>query len=312
MEIHYSLENLQINLPVVSIGIFDGVHRGHRYLLDRMKKISAEIEGETVILTFWPHPRFVLNHEPEKLKYLSTLKGKQELLEACGMDHLIILPFSDKIRNMSACHFVEKVLVNSLHLHTLVMGFNHVFGKNGEGDFKKIRECGSRLGFEVIRVEAKKINGKEVSSSLIREILWSGDVRQAEDLLGYPFFIFGRIVGGKRIGRSLGFPTANIRPDDEHKLIPRDGVYAVRVFLSGRPYGGMLNIGIRPTVNHGDLEKTIEVHVFDFHGDVYGQDVTVTFVDRIRDERKFDKIESLAQQLGRDKQTALKLLQGKK
>ncbi|MCD6202493.1 MAG: bifunctional riboflavin kinase/FAD synthetase [Bacteroidales bacterium] len=312
MNVHYSLEQLKIKKPVVSLGVFDGVHLGHRYLFDRMKKIAAGSGGETVILTFWPHPRLVLNHQTEKLKYLSTLKGKQELLEACGIDHMIILPFSEDIRNMSACDFVEKILVGSLHVHTLVMGFNHVFGKNREGDFEKIRECAGELDFKVVKVEAMKVEGQEVSSSLIREVLWSGEVRHAEKLLGYPYFIFGRIVGGKRIGRSLGFPTANIRPDDEHKLIPGDGVYAVQVFLSGRPYGGMLNIGIRPTVNHGVPDKTIEVHIFDFHGDLYGQNVTVTFVDRIRDERKFEGVEELARQLEQDKQIAMKLLRDKK
>ena len=312
MNVYYTLENPEIKNPVVSIGIFDGVHLGHRFLFDHMKEVAARVGGETVILTFWPHPRFVLNHKTEKLKYLSTLKGKQELMEACGIDHLIILPFSDNIRNMSACIFVEKILVETLHVHTLVMGFNHVFGKDQEGNYEKIKECGDQLGFDVIRVEAKKVDGAEVSSSLIREVLWSGDVRKAEKLLGYPYFIFGRIVGGKRIGRSLGFPTANIRPDDEHKLIPRDGVYAVRVFVSGKPYEGMLNIGIRPTVNTGFPEKTIEVHIFDFHGDIYGQDVTVTFVGRIRDERKFEGVEELVHQLEKDKQTALELLQDEK
>ena len=312
MKVYYSLEQLEIKNPVVSIGVFDGVHTGHRYLFDRMKEKAARIGGETVILTFWPHPRIVLNHQPEKLKYLSTLKGKQELLEACGINHLIILSFTKEIRNMQACEFVEKIIVEKLHTHTLVMGFDHVFGKDREGNFEKIRECGEKLGFEVIRVDAKKVDGREVSSTLIRDMLWAGDVRQAEKLLGYPYFIFGMIVGGKRIGRSLGFPTANIRPDDEHKLIPGDGVYAVEVFLSGRDYGGMLNIGVRPTLNHDMPEKTIEVHIFDFHGDVYGQDVTVTFVDRIRDERKFDNVEDLARQLEKDKQTALKLLREKK
>ncbi len=312
MEVHYTLDNLEISDPVVSIGVFDGVHRGHRYLFDRMKEIASRIPGETVIMTFWPHPRIVLNHQPEKLKYLSTLKGKQELLEDCGIDHLIILPFSEDLRNMTACEFVENILVEKMHIHTLVMGFNHVFGKDREGDFEKIRDCGRKLAFDVVRVEAKKIDRKAVSSSLIREILWSGDVRLAEKYLGYPFFIIGRIVSGKRIGRSIGFPTANIRADDEHKLIPGDGVYAVHVFLSGKKYGGMLNIGFRPTVNQGPPEKTIEVHIFDFHGDIYSQDVTVTFLERIRDERKFDKIEDLAQQLKKDKEITLKILQDKK
>ena len=153
-----------------------------------------------------------------------------------------------------------------------------------------------------------KVDGKTVSSSLIRDILWQGDVAGAVKYLGYHYFILGRIVGGKRIGRSMGFPTANIRPDDEHKLIPADGVYAVKVLISGKEFGGMLNIGIRPTVNNGFPEKTIEVHVFDFHGDIYGQDVVVTFIDRIRDEKKFDNIEELALRLEEDKKKALELL----
>lgn len=312
MEVYHSLDFLKAKAPVVSIGIFDGVHLGHRYLFDRMKEIAGRIKGETVIMTFWPHPRIVLNHESEKLRYLSTLKGKQELLGKCSINHLIILPFSDNIRRMSACEFVEKILVDKIHVNTLIMGYNHVFGRNREGDYNKIKSCSEQFGFNVVRIEAKKMGKQAISSSLIREILWKGNVREAEKLLGYPYFIFGKIVGGKRIGRSLGFPTANIRPDDKHKLIPGDGVYAVEVYLSGKTYDGMLNIGIRPTVNHEGIGKTIEVHIIDFHGDIYGQDVTVTFLERIRDEKKFKKTDDLSRQLEEDKQITLRILKDKK
>ena len=309
MEVYHSLEGISLKKPVVSIGVFDGVHRGHRYLFDRMKAEAAGIGGETVVITFWPHPRIVLNHQPGKIRYLSTIQGKQELLEACGLDHLVILEFTEEIRNMGAREFVERILLDSVGVDTLVMGFDHVFGRDRQGDYKTIARLGEELGFRVVQVEAMKIDGQVVSSTLIRDLLWAGDVATAEKFLGYHYFIIGRIVGGKRIGRSIGFPTANIRADDEHKLIPGDGVYAVKVLISGKEYGGMLNIGIRPTVNSGFPEKTIEVHIFDFHGDIYGQDVTVTFIERIRDEKKFDRIEALASQLEQDKATALNILE---
>ncbi len=308
MIVYHSLEEIHIRKPVVSIGVFDGVHVGHRYLFDRMREEARRRDGETLVITFWPHPRIVLNHHPEKIRYLSTLQGKEELLEECGIDHLLVLEFTEEIRNLDARAFVEKVLVEKIGVDTLVMGFDHVFGRDRQGDYEHVSLLGKELGFRVVRVEAMKVDGKTVSSSLIRDILWQGDVAGAVKYLGYHYFILGRIVGGKRIGRSMGFPTANIRPDDEHKLIPADGVYVVKVLISGKEFGGMLNIGIRPTVNNGFPAKTIEVHIFDFHGDIYGQDVVVTFIDRIRDEKKFDNIEELALRLEEDKKKALELL----
>ncbi len=311
MVVYHSLEEIRVRKPVVSIGVFDGVHVGHRYLFDRMKEEARRSGGETLVITFWPHPRIVLNHQPEKLKYLSTIQGKQELLEECGIDHLLILEFTADIQNMDARTFVERLLVKKIGVEVLVMGFDHVFGHDRQGDYERVSALGGELGFRVVKVEARKVKGQTVSSTLIRDMLWQGDVAGAKRFLGYYYFIIGRIVGGKRIGRSIGFPTANIRPDDEHKLIPADGVYAVKVLLSGKNYGGMLNIGIRPTVNNGFPEKTIEVHIFDFHGDIYGQDVKITFIERIRPEKKFDRIEELAAQLQEDKKKTMEILEDK-
>jgi riboflavin kinase/FMN adenylyltransferase len=308
MVVYHSLEEIRVRKPVVSIGVFDGVHVGHRYLFDRMKEEARRAGGETLVITFWPHPRIVLNHQPAKLKYLSTIQGKQELLEECGIDHLLILEFTADIQKMDARTFVEQLLVEKIGVEVLVMGFDHVFGHDRQGDFERVSAMGRELGFRVVKVKARKIDGQTVSSTLIRDMLWQGDVAGAERFLGYHYFIIGRIVGGKRIGRSMGFPTANIRPDDEHKLIPADGVYAVKVLLSGKDYGGMLNIGIRPTVNNGFPEKTIEVHIFDFHGDIYGQDVKITFIERIREEKKFERIEELAAQLEEDKKKTMAIL----
>ena len=308
MIVYHSLEKIRVRNPVVSIGVFDGVHAGHRHLFRRMKEESRRNGGETMVITFWPHPRIVLNHHPGKIKYLSTIQGKQELLEACGIDHLVVLEFNEAIRSMDAREFVERILVEKIGVDTLVMGFDHVFGRDRQGDYERVSQIGRELGFRVVRVEALRVEGKTVSSTLIRDLLWQGEVAGAVKYLGYHYFIIGRIVAGKRIGRSMGFPTANIRPDDEHKLIPADGVYAVKVLISGTEYGGMLNIGIRPTVNNGFPEKTIEVHIFDFHGDIYGQDVKVTFIDRIREEKKFDRIEALAAQLEEDKKKTMEIL----
>ena len=234
--------------PVVTIGIFDGVHSGHHYLLDKLKEKAAKIQGETVVVTLWPHPRVILSRDPENLRYLNTIEEKMELLENAGIDHLVIIPFTLEFSKLHSCEFVERYLVKKIQLHHLIIGFNHKFGKDREGDFKNLSECAEKFGFTLEQLKSVDIKGETISSSLIRDRLTRGDLEAANNYLGYDYFLQGEVVTGNHVGRKIGFPTANIRPHDNHKLIPGDGVYAVQLEHKGSLYNGMLNIGYRPTV----------------------------------------------------------------
>lgn len=308
MKVHTKPDSLNFKNPVITIGIFDGVHSGHRQIIHEVTNFAREVKGESILITFWPHPRMVLNHSDSDLKFLTTLEEKSILLERTNIDHLVILPFTHDLAEQSACDFIENILVNKFKMKHLIVGFNHHFGKDREGDFETIKTCAELFKFQTSQMLPKLINGEKVSSTLIRKALWSGQIQRANQLLGYEYFVNGTIVGGKKIGRKIGFPTANITPKESHKLIPSDGVYAVKLLISGKSYDGMLNIGIRPTVNSGKISKTIEVNVFDFSQDIYGQAVTLVFIDRIRDEIKFDNVDSLVNQLKKDKEKTQKIL----
>lgn len=308
MKIHTDPDSFDINNTVATLGIFDGVHEGHRSIISKLINLAKTSGGASVLITFWPHPRLVLNHDPNNLKYLTTLEEKKILLERTGIDHLVILPFTRDLSNMEACAFMEKLLAKRFHVKQLVIGYDHHFGKNREGNFEMIKKCGEKLGIRSFRVPQLDLKGKKISSTLIREALWTGKIQDANQYLGYPFFINGTIVGGQRIGRQMGFPTANIITRDKHKLIPSDGVYAVKLNLNNEMLDGMLNIGVRPTLEAEKIYKTIEVHIFDFSRNIYGQDVTLIFVERLRDEIKFQNISDLVLQMKQDQKDALKIL----
>lgn len=312
MKIHNNTDNFKAKNPVVSIGIFDGVHKGHRAIIRQIKKLAESNGGESVLITFWPHPRIVLNNNSDDLKFLTTIEEKKSLLKKLGIDHLIILPFTKELSRLTACEFITEILIKKIKAKYLVLGFNNHFGKNREGNFETIKACAEKNGIKVKKATQKLIKHQEVSSTIIRNVLWKGEIRKASQLLGYDFFVKGTIVEGKKIGRKLGFPTANITPDDPHKLLPKDGVYAVFLTISGTTFGGMLNIGIRPTVNSNKFSKSIEVNIFDFSQDIYRQEVTLTFVDRIRDEIKFKNTELLSLQLKKDKTEALRIIENYK
>lgn len=312
VKVHTDLQNIQFKNPVITIGIFDGVHTGHREIINEVKNIANEEGTESVLITFWPHPKMVLNNSGIDLKFLTTLEEKEVLLRKCNIDHLVVLPFNLELSQQSACEFIQKTLVNRLHVKNLIVGFNHQFGKDRKGNYETIKACAEKFNFNTLQLLPKLIDGEKVSSTLIREALWSGQIKRANRLLGYEYFVNGTIVGGKRIGRQIGFPTANIIPKESHKLIPMDGVYAIRLMISNVSYNGMLNIGIRPTLNSERVSKTIEVNIFDFSQDIYGQNVTLIFIDRIRDEIRFENIESLVNQLKKDQKSALAILKSEK
>jgi riboflavin kinase/FMN adenylyltransferase len=308
MIIHKGYENLDLFNPVVTMGIFDGVHRGHKSLLDKLVSKAGKVNGDSVVITFSPHPRLVLEKDHLNLSFLTTMEEKIVLLDKYGIDHLIIIEFSKQFSRMSACDFVEKVLVAKIGIKHLLLGYDHHFGRKGEGNYNTIKQCSASFDFTVEQVQGFHTEEGEISSSAIRDALLNGRLDEANSWLGYAYNLGGRVVEGRQIGRSLGFPTANIKPDDQYKLIPGNGVYAVEVRLDEGIYPGMLSIGSNPTVNNDGRARTIEVHIINFNRDVYGSMITVIFRKRLRDEIKFDNTQKLAEQMAIDKQITLKLL----
>ena len=306
MQVIQDLRQYQKTGTVVATnGTFDGVHLGHQIILKRLIELAKEVGGESVVLTFWPHPRFVLQSD-QRLKLLSTFEERCALLARNGIDKIVRIPFTREFSNFSSNDFIQKILVDKVGVDCLVIGYDHRFGKNREGSFEYLVQNSDRYGFEIEEIPKHTVDDISVSSTKIRQALWDGDVIKANNCLGHRFSIQGSVVRGKMLGRELGFPTANINIPELYKLIPRDGVYAVLVEVEGDWCKGMLNIGFRPTV--GGTRKTIEVNLFDFSQDIYGRQVTIFFVDRIRDERKFESIEELSIQLGKDQDRALTCL----
>lgn len=306
MKIHTSINNIVFDNPVVSIGIFDGVHHGHRTILKTLVEEKNKINGEAVVITFWPHPRVVLG-KTENLKFLTALDEKIELLEDLGIDHLIQIPFTKELSRIQACDFTKDYLVDQINVKVLVSGFNHQFGYKGKGNVRSLDECANQFNFTSIKVNEFLSEVGTVSSTTIREFLENGKIEEANNLLGYQYFLNGTVVSGKRIGREIGFPTANVIPGDNFKLIPRDGVYAVRIFVDGEIFDGMLNIGYNPTISD-ELQKTIEVNIFNFEKDLYQKKIKLCFVSRLRDELKFAGLEQLVKQLKIDKTKSLEIL----
>jgi len=299
VKIYHSIEEFEgVENAVVTTGTFDGVHIGHSKIIDRLKEIATSINGETVLLTFFPHPRMVLFSDND-LKLITTKKEKIALLAAAGIDHLIIHPFSREFSRLSSVEFVRDILVNKIQTSRLVIGYNHHFGRNREGSFEHLKEFGPMYGFQVEEIHAQDIDAISVSSTKIRKALESGDITTAKDYLTHDFNLSGIVVTGNHIGRKIGFPTANLQVLDQHKLIPANGVYSVTVLVHEQKYKGMLNIGLRPTID-GE-EKTIEVHILDFEANIYGEEITLTFEDWIRDEKKFESLDALKAQLELDK-----------
>jgi len=291
---------------VVTSGTFDGVHLGHQKILQRVLEIAEKIDGETVLITFWPHPRLVLFPEEHKLRLLSTFEEKAKLLRELGIDHLISIPFTKEFSELSSQEFIENVLVNKIKCKKLVIGYDHRFGKNREGSFEYLQANHLKFGFELEEIPRQDVDDIGISSTKIRKALEAGDVTMALNYLGRPYELNGLVIKGQQIGRSIGFPTANIHIPNDYKLVPRDGVYAVQAAVNGNLYKAMLNIGNRPTVDGS--KKTVEAHLFDFQGDLYDKQITIYFKAFLREERKFNGLEELKAQLKLDQVTAKKLL----
>lgn len=291
---------------VVTSGTFDGVHLGHQKILNRIREIARSIKGETVLITFWPHPRLVLYPDEHNLRLLSTFEEKTKMLRQFGIDHLITIPFTQEFSQMSSQEFIQKVLIESIQTKKLVIGYDHRFGKNREGSFEYLKANSATFGFELEEISRQDVEEIAVSSTKIRKALESGDVKTAESCLGRPYELNGLVIKGQQIGRSIGFPTANIHIPNDYKLIPKDGVYAVEASVDGTLYKAMLNIGNRPTVD--GTKKTVEANLFDFQGDLYDKQITVYFHEFLREEQKFDSLEALKNQLFQDQKAARSLL----
>jgi riboflavin kinase/FMN adenylyltransferase len=304
MRIFNSTDQLpEFTNTVFTQGTFDGVHLGHQKILKRLKDESIKAGGESVLLTFWPHPRLFLFPDDNQLKLLQTLDEKLEQLEKAGVDNVVVLPFTKEFSQMLPEEFIKDFLVNSLNVHTAIIGYDHRFGSNREGDINLLKSYEAQYNYTVLEIGPEDIDDITISSTKIRNSLLSGDVDTANAYLGRPYSFSGKVVHGKKLGRTIGYPTANLDINHPNKLIPAIGVYAVQCKVEGQVFGGMMNIGNNPTVPGKDF--SVEVNIFDFSADIYDKVVEIFVVARLRDEKKFGNLEELALILQLDKKNAL-------
>ena len=307
MNVYYGIKNFtKLDNAVVTSGTFDGVHLGHQKILNRLQEVAFETGGQSVVITFYPHPRSVISPDNKTINLLSTLDEKIELLEKNGINHLVIIPFTREFSELSSEEFIQKILIETIGTKTLVIGFDHRFGRNSEGGFEYLKENKARYGFEIEEISRHDLENVGISSSKIRKALIEGDVPTADHFLGRNYSLSGVIVKGKQLGRTIGFPTANIQVREIAKLVPADGVYAVKVYYREEEFGGMLNIGNRPTVD--GTFKTIEVNIFNFDCEIYGENLKVEFIKKIRNEQKFSGLDELKAQIAKDKETCKDIL----
>jgi riboflavin kinase / FMN adenylyltransferase len=308
MEIFHDIRNYRPrSSSVVTIGTFDGVHLGHQKLISSLIQESRSGKGHAVLLTFWPHPRMVINHE-NSFKLLSTLENKMELFRKHKVDDLIIIPFTEAFSRISPVEFIRGYLVERIQAASIIIGYDHRFGAQRQGSFSLIEEAAREKNIAVHEVSALLIDGIAVSSSKIRTALHTGAIDLANRMLGYPYFVSAKVVKGLGLGVRLGFPTANLALTEENKLVPADGIYIVKAYLQNRDaYYGLLNIGENPTVS--GKGRSVELHILEFQGDIYDRTVKIMFLSRIRDEIRFDSLEALQERMKQDKAIALSFLE---
>ncbi len=300
MQIHYGLDKLpSFKNAVLTIGTYDGVHFGHQQIIKRLNDIAQEIDGESILLTFDPHPRLVLHPNDDKLKLISTIDEKEELLETFGLNHLVIAEFSKDFASMEASEYVDKILIQNFHPTKIVIGYDHHFGKDRKGNIDLLRQLSTKYNYEVEEISAQTLDEIKVSSTKVRNFLLDGNIKEANKLLAHPFLIKGKVIHGDKIGRVLGFPTANIEISNPHKLIPASGVYAVKIKIQHQFYKGALSIGYRETV-FDNSKLTIEVFVLDFDSDLYNQSLDIVFVDYLRPQIKYENWDLLKVQIEKD------------
>lgn len=307
MKIYHHIDEFKpIKNAVVTIGTFDGVHIGHRKIISRIKELADASGGETVILTFFPHPRMILHPEDESIKLINTINEKAELLEKLGVDHLIITPFSRDFSNQSPEDYIRDILVNQIGTKKIVIGYDHRFGKDRQGGLEDLLRLAPEYDFEVIEIPEQDIHDVAISSTQIRNALFESKIDLANEFLGYPFFITGKVTRGDQIGRQIGYPTANIVIEEKYKLIPGDGIFAVKVEVDKVLYKGMAYIGTRPTIN--GVRRNIEVNIFDFDKEIYYEQIRMEFHHFIRGDMKLAGLDELKAQIAQDKIAVLRLL----
>ncbi|MFM2305452.1 MAG: hypothetical protein RLZZ367_121 [Bacteroidota bacterium] len=314
MRVFRDLNDLpEFNNSVITIGTFDGVHKGHQKLIERINTLAAEQGGESIIITFHPHPRIVINPQDKTLRLLNTIEEKTELLEKYGVDNTVIVPFSRDFSEQSAQEYVSNFLVKNFRPKSIVIGYDHKFGKDRSGDYHLLEQMKSMYGYSMEEISKETLDDIGISSTKIRNSLQSGDIALANDLLGHSYRVTGTVVRGLQNGHKLGYPTANLQVADEYKLIPKTGIYAVRVYSEQWPQGapangyyhGMLSIGYNPTFE--GKEQTIEVNILDFNHDIYGNTITLEFVEYLRDEKKFNSLEDLIEAIKGDEVNTRKI-----
>lgn len=309
MDIYNSLVKYKsVNKSILTLGTFDGVHLGHSEILKKLVLEGREENLESVVLTFFPHPRMVLQKDSE-IKLLNTIEEKGLLIEKLGVEKLIIHPFSQEFSRLTAEEFVKDILVDKLNIAKIIIGYDHRFGRNRTANIDDLIEYGKTYNFEVEQISAEEVNDITISSTKTRNALLEGNIELANNFLGYHYFLSGKVEKGSQIGRTINFPTANISVLEDYKLIPKEGVYIVSAIIDGENVNGMMNIGYKPTVNGEKL--SLEVNFFDFDKNLYNKNITVSFLKRIRDEQKFDSIDELKNQLEKDKNFSLKYFANK-
>lgn len=301
MQVYHTLSSLpRFNKAVITIGTFDGVHLGHKQIILQLLKEADAIGGTPVLLTFWPHPKQVVDSNRKPIFMLNSPEEKYSLLHKAGIDHIVVAPFSREFAEQPAEQYIKNLLVDTLQAHTIIIGYDHRFGKNREGDYHLLDSLSSKYGYQVREIPERLIRNMIISSTRIREALLTGDLSTAHDFLGYRYFFSGLVIAGNKLGRTIGYPTANLKIEDPEKLVPANGVYAVEVESSRYPgiFKGMMNIGTRPTVD--GTRRTIEVHLLDFDGDLYDTRLQITLHKWLRKEEKFEGLIALKAQLEKD------------
>ncbi|UQD55729.1 bifunctional riboflavin kinase/FAD synthetase [Flavobacterium sp. K5-23] len=303
MKIFNSINDFSSNKKtILTLGTFDGVHIGHKKILEKLIQQTKDEKYESLVLTFFPHPRMVLQEQSD-IKLLNTISEKIELLENIGIQNLVIHPFDEKFSRLTAEEFVSTILVDQFHIHKIIIGHDHRFGRNRTANIDNLIEFGQHYGFEVEQISVQEIDAISVSSTKIRKALSEGNMALANEYLGYDYFFSGTIFKGKQLGRTIGFPTANLKIKESYKLVPKNGVYVVKSEINNKIVFGMMNIGYNPTVGGQDL--SIEVHYFNFNSDLYNQEISVSLLHYIRPEQKFDSVELLKSQLQKDADSAI-------
>jgi riboflavin kinase/FMN adenylyltransferase len=310
MKVYFDIQHLPaFRNAVITIGTFDGLHNGHRKIIELMQSEAAKVHGETVIITFDPHPRQIVAKEKSPLFLINTLAEKIGLLQKVHIDHLVVIPFTEDFANQTADSYISDFLVNTFHPHTIIIGYDHRFGKDRTGDYKLMEAKAPEYHYLVKEIPVYMLQDVTISSTKIREAILQGDITTARIFLGYDYFFSGKVIAGNKLGRTIGYPTANLQIEDEDKLIPCDGVYAVTIKnekLKIKNLGGMMNIGVRPTVD--GTKRVIEVNIFDFDQDIYGETLTITLKKHLRSEVKFNGLDALKEQLAKDKEAAMDAL----